>query len=141
MIVLDVNVLVAAYLTGHPSYAAGRTFIREALETGGVGVPDVVWSGFIRTVTNPVVSQPPATGPEIRTFMDALRRHPGYRADVRGMISPVESFAALCQTVGANGNKVSDAYIAAVAIDHGASVATWDTDFDAFPIHVIHPPK
>ena len=141
MIVLDVNVLVGAYLTGHPSYDAARKFVRESLEAGGVGVPDVVWSGFIRTVTNPVVSQPPATWPEIRAFMTAVRRHPGYRTDLREMTSPVESFAVLCQTVGSVGNKTSDAYIAAIAIDHGASVATWDKDFDAFPVHVIHPPK
>lgn len=141
MIILDVNLLLAAYVTGHPSHQAAQTFIRESLEAGGVAVPDVVWSGLIRTATNPAIAQPPATWPQIRAFIDAIRHHVGYRADIRGMTSPIESFSALCQTVNATGNKVPDAYIAAVAIDQNASVATWDTDFDTFPVPVIHPPR
>jgi len=140
VIVLDVNVLVAAYLTGHAFHAAARTFLNEALEAGGVGVPDVVWSGFARTVTNPAVAQPPATWTDVRAFAEALQRHPGYDATVRSMRSSVDSFLALCQMANARRNKISDAHIAAIAIDHNASVATWDSDFDDFPVSVVRPP-
>ena len=140
MIVLDVNVLVAAYLTGHDFHAAANKFLNETLNTSEVAVPDVVWSGFVRTVTNPVLAQPPATWPEVRAFVAAVQQYPGYRADVRCLAAALDSFLALCQTTDARRNKVSDAYIAAIAIAHNASVATWDTDFDAFPVTVIHPP-
>lgn len=139
MIILDVNVLVAAYLTGHQYHDAARAFLDESLKTGEVGIPDVVWSGFIRTVTNPAVVQPPAALEEVNSFIAAVRRHRGYLPEVRSMVSPLESFVRLCQTSGARGNKVSDAYIACVAIDYNAAVATWDSDFNAFPPAVIHP--
>ncbi|MDR0416247.1 MAG: PIN domain-containing protein [Propionibacteriaceae bacterium] len=139
MIVLDVNVLVAAYLTGHRFHAAARAFLRSALDAGGVAVPDVVWSGFARVVTHPAVVQPPADWPEIRAFTAAVQGHPGYRADIRGLTSPLAALWALCQAAGARRNLVSDAHIAAVAIDCNAAVATWDADFDRFPVPVVHP--
>jgi len=139
VIVLDVNVLVAAYLTGHAFHEAARSFLDSSLDVGGVAVPDVVWSGFARVVTNAAIVSPPATWAEVRTFANAVQQHPGYRRDVRGMTSAPDSFLILCQTNGASGNKVSDAYVAAVAIDHNASVATWDSDFGAFPVPVVEP--
>ena len=141
MIVCDVNVLVAAFITGHPFHRGARTFLQESLEAGDVAIPDVVWSGLLRTVTNPHVMHPPATWPEIAAFVETIRQHPGYRANVRGMSAPLEAFVNLCGDANAVGNKVSDAYIAAVAIDHKASIATWDADFGLFPAPVIHPPQ
>jgi len=140
VIVLDVNVLVAAYLTGHQFHAPARRFLRAALAAGDFAIPDAVWSGFARVVTNPALVQPPASWPEVREFAGAVSRRPGYRADVRGATAPIGSFLALCQATGARRNLVSDACLAAVAIDHNASVATWDADFDAFPVPVVHPP-
>ena len=140
MIVLDVNVVLAAYLDGHPFHAAANKFLEESLAAGGVAVPDVVWSGFMRIATHPATTTPPVEWPDIRAFIAAVRGHPGYRADVRAMSAPLDSFVALCQATGARGNKISDAYIAGVAIDHNAPVATLDTDFDQLPVAVIHPP-
>ncbi|MDR0284608.1 MAG: PIN domain-containing protein [Propionibacteriaceae bacterium] len=59
MIVLDVNVLVAAFMTGHPSHVAAQKFLRESLGSEEVAIPDVVWSGCLRTVTNPSIFRPP----------------------------------------------------------------------------------
>ncbi|MDR0416808.1 MAG: PIN domain-containing protein [Propionibacteriaceae bacterium] len=139
MIVLDVNVLVAAYVSGHQFHTAARSFLHAALETGGVAAPDVVWSGFARVVTHPDLMRPPAAWPDLRAFADAIQRHPGYRSDVRGLTSPLNSLWTLCQTADARRNLVSDAYIAAVAIEHNAAVATWDADFARFPVPVVRP--
>ena len=139
MIVLDVNVLVAAFVDSHERHEEARAFLRAALARGDVAVPDVVWSGFVRVVTNPIIVDPPAEWFEVRRFADGLRAQPGYRADIRGMSSPLESFLVLCQLCGAQRNLVSDAYIAAVAVDVGGAVATWDTDFDRLPALVIRP--
>jgi toxin-antitoxin system PIN domain toxin len=139
VIVLDVNVLVAAYFSGHQRHQEARRFLRDALAAGGVAVPDVVWSGFARIVTNPVVVRPAATWEDVTEFAQAVRRHAGYRHAVRGMTAPVDSFLTLCQSAGATGNVVSDAYIAATAADAGASVATWDSDFERFPAPVVRP--
>ena len=140
MIVVDVNVLVAAAIASHPYHAVARRFLEDALTAGEVAVPDVVWSGFVRTVTNAAVADPPPTWDAVRTFVGAVRGHPGYRADVRGLVSSIDSLVALCQRLDLRRNLVSDAHVAMVAADHNAAVATFDTDFDKMPVAVIHPP-
>jgi len=140
VIVVDVNVLVAAYLTRQTMHTTARAWLAELLSTGEVAVPDVVWSGFSRIVTNPSITNPPATWSDVRSFIAAVQRHPSYREDIRGMLAPLGSFAILCQETKAVGNKVSDAYIAAIAIDHNAGLASWDSDFSAFPVTLVKPP-
>ena len=93
MIVLDVNVLVAAFIVSHSHHDSARRFVQTALQgVGGVGVPDVVWSGLVRTVTNPRVVDPPATWAEVRAFVDAIQRNGGYRPQVRAITSPLSTF-------------------------------------------------
>ncbi|MCL1841107.1 MAG: PIN domain-containing protein [Propionibacteriaceae bacterium] len=139
MIILDVNILVAAAYTGHSHHARSRCFLEDCLQRGDVAIPDVVWSGLIRTVTNPKAVGQAQPWSQIRTFMNAVRNHPNYRADVRALTGPLDSFTTLCQMLNAHGNLISDAYIAAIAIEHNASVGTWDTDFDAMPVLVVRP--
>jgi toxin-antitoxin system PIN domain toxin len=139
MIVPDVNVLVAAFADGHPHHEAARACLRRALAEEGVAIPDVVWSGFARVVTDPAVVDPPADWPQVRRFAEAVRSHPGYRAEIRGAKAPMDSYLALCHLVGARRNLVADAYIAQVAVDWGAAVATWDPDFDGLPAPVVRP--
>ncbi len=130
---------MAAYIDQHEFHGAAASFLQESLLTDQVAIPDVVWSRFIRVVTHPAVTSPPVTWPQVRDFVMAVCRHPNYRADVRGLTASFDTFLILCQSVGARGNLVSDAYIAAVAIDHNASVATWDADFDRLPVSVVRP--
>lgn len=42
-------------------------------------------------------------------------------------------FERLCREAGATGNLVPDAYLAALAIEHGAELITADRDFARFP--------
>jgi toxin-antitoxin system PIN domain toxin len=42
-------------------------------------------------------------------------------------------FAGLCHDVGARGNLVPDAYLAALALEHGATWVTTDRGFARFP--------
>ena len=42
-------------------------------------------------------------------------------------------FTDLCRNVGARGNTVPDAYLAALAIEHGATWVTTDRGFARFP--------
>jgi predicted nucleic acid-binding protein len=39
----------------------------------------------------------------------------------------------LLEGVGTGGNLTSDAHLAAIAVEHGATVVTWDSDFGRFP--------
>jgi uncharacterized protein len=42
-------------------------------------------------------------------------------------------FSALCRVTGSVGNAVADAYLAALAIEHGCEFVTTDTGFGRFP--------
>ena len=49
-------------------------------------------------------------------------------------------FVDLCEAVGAKGNLVPDAYLAALALEQGASWVTADRGFARFPgLRVLHP--
>jgi len=139
VIVLDVNILVAAAGGEHPDHPACALFLKDCLHQGDVIIPDVVWSGFIRIITNAkAVGQSPSWS-SIRAFIAAVQHHPGYRADVRSLTAPLDSFVSLCQAVNARRNLVSDAYIAAIALEHNASVGTFDADFGRLGVPVVHP--
>ena len=44
-----------------------------------------------------------------------------------------EIFERLCVTAGAKGNRVADAYLAALAIESGCEWITGDRDYSRFP--------
>ncbi len=64
-------------------------------------------------------------------LVDAWLRHPGAR-----LTAPTERHAALLSSLllgqGRGGNFVSEAHIAALAIEHHAELGTFDRDFEQF---------
>lgn len=132
MILLDVNVLIEAH---RPDAAHHEESAAWLVETMGAGRPfllaDMAVAGFLRIVSNPRVFSAPTPLVDAVAFVDALRRRthcipvaPGPRhwSILRGLLVGVS----------ARGNLVSDAYLAALAIEHGATVVTRDRDFDRF---------
>ena len=132
MILCDVNVLVYAYRTesqDHDRYAA---WLRETIAAEqAYGVSELVLSGFLRIVTHPRVMRVPAPIEHALAFADALRRPPNAVT-----LSPGprhwEVFERVCRDANATGNLVPDAYLAALAIEHGAELVTADRDFARF---------
>lgn len=92
---------------------------------------DAVLSGFLRVVTHPRVFTPPTPISTALAFADGLRNHPNAVA-----IAPGERhwsiFRRLCAQASARGNLVSDAYLAALAIESGSEWITDDGDFARF---------
>lgn len=133
MILCDVNVLVYAHredAVDHTRYAA---WLDEALDSEqAYGVSELVLSRFIRIVTNRRMLTAPATISEAVAFADELRQQPN-----AVHLSPGsrhwDVFARLCREANATGNLVPDAYLAALAIEHGAELITTDRDFARFP--------
>jgi toxin-antitoxin system PIN domain toxin len=132
MILCDVNVLVYAYRAeaqDHERYAA---WLREAIASEqAYGVSELVLSGFLRIVTHPRVMRQPAPIDSALAFAQVLRAQPNA---VRLEPGPRhwEIFERLCRAAGATGNLVPDAYLAALAIEHGAEFITTDRDFARF---------
>lgn len=96
------------------------------------GMSELVLASFVRVVTNPRLFEDPAPVARALEAADALRVHPGAVAVLPGA-RHWEIFSRLCRDVGAKGNLVSDAYLAALAIESGSEWITTDRDFARFP--------
>jgi uncharacterized protein len=131
--VVDANVLLYAVNTSAPHHSAARDWLDKALNGAEtVGFTWVALIAFLRISTHPGIFpeplSPDAAFEVAQTWLaqptavviEPTARHLGV---LRGLLS---------QT-GTAGNLVNDAFIAAVAIEHGAVVASFDTNFQRFP--------
>ncbi len=132
MISCDVNVLVYAHNADQPGHDDYRGWL-EAAASGAqpFGLSSLVASGFVRVVTHPRVLSRPLQASAALELLDRLRAAPA--------VVPMEPgrrhwslFAELCRAVSARGNTVPDAYLAALAIEHGAEWHSADRGFARF---------
>lgn len=132
MLVLDVNVVLAVHRGDHPHHTVVRPWF-DSLAAGedDFGVPDPVWGSFLRLATNRRIFTVPTPLADAFSFIDAIsaqRRHlrvaPG-----RNHLALVRR---LCEEADATGDLVPNAVLGAIALEHGATVATLDRDFARF---------
>ncbi len=133
MILPDVNVLVYAFREAAPGHNAYRAWLERSI--GGdeaFALSDVVLSAVVRLTTHPRIFAPPSTLPAALAFCDALRGQPNAVPVVPGP-RHWDIFRRLCLDGNAKGNLAPDAYLAALAIEHGCELITTDRDFARFP--------
>lgn len=133
MILFDVNVLLQAFMPGAPAHARCRALVEDVIETEAhFGVSEIVLAAVVRIATNPRVFKPPATTARAFAFADALRSH-----ERAAVIAPGprhwKIFQDLVKASGVRGSDSTDAYLAALAVEHGCEWWTADTDFKKFP--------
>jgi len=129
----DVNVYVNAYRDDAQHHLADKAWLGEVLVgEEPVGVSDQVLASFVRVVTHRRVFAPPSTVGEALAFCAAVRAAPAAARVVSGE-RHWSLFAELCVEGMARGNLVPDAYLAAQAIEHGATLVTHDRGFARFP--------
>lgn len=134
MILPDVNILVYAFYRPAPEHAVYSTWLNGIRWTGSdLLLPTIVLTGFLRIVTNPrVIENPPSTA-RAMSFVAALRAGVGAR-EVSDEAMVWRRFGDLVDgDAQIRGNLVPDAFLAAIAISQGASVATRDRGFARFP--------
>jgi len=130
---LDTNVLIYAHRRDAERHDEYRDWL-ESLVNGPepYAVSDHALMAMIRIVTNPRIYPQPALLEEALAFADQYRNQPHAH-----VVSPGSAFwglfATLCGQVGARGNLIPDAYLAALAIEHGCEFVTADRDFRKFP--------
>ena len=134
MLLPDVNVLVYAHVEhstpDHPDYAAWVTGLATGPEPFALSV--LVMAGFVRVVTNRRIFEPASTLEESLEFLTALVERPTARIVGPGP-DHLEIFARLCRESSAAGKLVADAQHAAVAVEHGCTMVSTDSDFNRFP--------
>lgn len=133
MILADVNVLVYAHRKDLPEHEAFSAWLGEEMESGrGYGVCDATLTGFLRVVTNGRVFSDPTPLRVALSFADALRDHAA-AIHVNPGARHWQLFRDLCVAIGARGNDIPDAYLAALAIESGSELVTADRGFGRFP--------
>jgi toxin-antitoxin system PIN domain toxin len=138
LIVVDVNVLVAAAVSDHPRHEAAHSWLSAELSAAerGVLIPDFVWVGLARIVTNSRIFTAPLSVEQVAAFAGEVTAAPGY------LPGPEETgphgFLQLCAESSALGNLVPDAYLASIALRLACPVATFDRDFRRFDGLQIH---
>lgn len=130
---VDVSVLVYAHRLEAPDHERVRSWLDQARgEREPLGVAGIVASGFVRVVTHPRVFREPTPPDVALDFVAALMASPSV---VR--LDPGERhwgvFVDLCLSLRLRGNDVPDAYLAALAIEQGATWVTADRAFARFP--------
>lgn len=133
MLLLDVNVVLAAHRQDHPHHGEVRPWMDALVHDGDqFGVPQAVWASFLRLATNRRVFGVPTPLPDAFAFVDAVRAQ-GHHVAAEPGPRHLELVRRLCEEADATGDLVPDAVLGAVAIEHGATVATLDRDFARFP--------
>lgn len=132
MLLLDVNVVLAAHRGDHPQHTVLRRWFDELIDgTEPFCVPLVVWASFLRLATNRRTFAVPTPLGEAFGFLDAVCAQPHHLLLGPGPRHLV-LLRRLCEEAAAAGDLVPDAVIAAVALEHGCEVATLDHDFARF---------
>ncbi|MDE0343459.1 MAG: type II toxin-antitoxin system VapC family toxin [Deltaproteobacteria bacterium] len=132
MILPDVNILVYAHRRDMRDHAAYRDWLETQVNADAAfGLSDLVVSGFIRVVTHPRVFRTPTAVDDALAFALQLRSQPN-RISVAPGDRHWEIFSGLCESSGAKGNLIPDAYFAALAIEHGCEWITADRDYSRF---------
>ncbi|HUH07859.1 MAG TPA: type II toxin-antitoxin system VapC family toxin [Egibacteraceae bacterium] len=132
MKVVDANVLLYAVNEDDQHHERARGWLDAALsgyET--IGFTWVALLAFLRLSTKVgLFPRPLSVTDSCATITDWLGASPSV------LLAPTVRHAAvlsgLLAAVGTGGNLVSDAHLAAIVLEHGASVVTFDNDFGRF---------
>lgn len=132
MLCVDVNVLVYAHRPDLPEHSAYRSLL-EQLANGDepLGLPDAVLGGFHRVITNRRIFAEPMNPQHAWDAVDALKEAPAALA-LRAGERHWTLFRQLAEDIGAGGNDVQDAYLAAYAVENNATWLSADRSFARF---------
>jgi len=133
MFVVDVNVLVYAVNSDAVEHPLVCSWLETEINAGTpIGMPWVALLGFVRLSINPKVLTQPLSLSEALDQVREWLALPNVVVLEPGIDHHVH-FTAACLSVKAGPNLVTDAYLAAIAQEHAAAIASCDTDFAKFP--------
>ena len=129
---LDVNVLVAAFRPEFPHHAATNGWLTAMMRDGtSFGLADGILCGFVRTVTRKPFD--PITPIEVAlNFASMLRDFPTCRI-VAASDSQWAIFDPSCRATRSHGKAAQDVYWASFALNLDCEFITFDGGFIRFP--------
>jgi toxin-antitoxin system PIN domain toxin len=127
----DVNLLLHAVNASAPQHAVAREALHAAYADDRVGMAWAALLGFLRLSTRAGIFAQPLTIDQALEVVRAWLDHPAV-----SILNPTPGhgsvLARLLLGLGQGGPLVSDAHLAALAIEHGAELLTFDRDFARF---------
>lgn len=132
MQLVDVNVLLYAIDERSPRHADARGWLDSALSGGEtVAFTWAVLLAFVRLSTNASLFTSPLSAEQALDIVDLWLAQP-----TSIVVEPgprhIELVRSLLTDAGTAGNLVSDAHLAAIALETGAELVSYDTDFERF---------
>lgn len=132
MRIVDANVLLYAVNTAADRHESSRRWLDGALSGGDtVGLAWVPLLAFVRLTTRHGLFPSPLTADAAMAQVLDWCNAPG-----SVIVTPTprhgDVLCGLLSQVGAGGNLVNDAHLAALAIEHRARIVSYDSDFGRF---------
>lgn len=133
MIIPDLNLVLYAHVASDARHAAAHQWSNSLL-TGSetVGIPLAVSIGFVRLATSPAVVSPPMPSGQAIALVQGWFEHTHFIQLDSGS-NHFTHMAQCLEAVGRAGKLVTDAHLAALALDHDAEIHSADQDFRLFP--------
>lgn len=133
MILCDVNVLLGALIEQSPYHSICRGELeRLRSRPREMAVSELILAAVVRIGSNPRIFQPTPTPEDMFRYVEALTS----QVEVR-RIEPGPRhwtiFRDLVLGTGIRGSDTTDAYLAALAMEHGCEWWTTDGGFSRFP--------
>ena len=133
MILIDANILLYAYNPQSEHHETARRWLEEMFShTEPVRLAWQTILAFLRLITNVHVFQKPFTPREAREIVSEWLNQPSV-----GILEPGERhweiLGRLMEDSQVRGPLVTDAHLAALAIEHGMTLCSHDSDFLRFP--------
>ena len=133
MKLIDANLLIYAANARAPKHDATRDWLNRTLSASEtVALPWAVLLAFVRITTNAKIMVPPLATSEALGYVEDW-----LALECVIVPTPTKRHVALLRELlaatGVGGNLVSDAHLAALAIEHGATLCSCDSDFARFP--------
>ena len=132
MVIVDANILLYAVDRASVHHERSRSWLDAALAgSEAVGLAWVALLAFIRIGTNASIFARPMTADEAAEQVQAWLEAPA-----AVVAQPSSRHATLLRGLlsasGTAGNLTTDAHLAALAVEHGADIVSYDRDFERF---------
>jgi hypothetical protein len=129
----DVNVLLAVFRRDHEFHDICRRWLERTLDSGeSFAVAPLILAAVMRISTTPNIYAQPSKMSEAFEFSEALLEHPAAL-----IVGPSREhwriFRELCRAAKISGRHVTDAWHAALAVEHDCEWVTLDRGFSRFP--------
>jgi uncharacterized protein len=130
--VLDVNVLIYAYIAQTPAQQLCKTWLETSLQTPKMTLwlPTATKLGFVRLLGSGIVTQQPEPFALLHDYLDTLAKH-GVKEATPG-VNHATFWRIATGLIQPKGNDVTDSHMAATALELNANLVTCDKGFTRF---------